>query len=305
MNYQKEAQKQRKDQNKTPDFMNSKPQKSSESHKNIELSIQLKNLVRQYIDSSSIRSVAFLARKAQLPYTTVRRAYNADGIPDLETVISLLDVILKKDQIMEFINKYFTEHYKIIDGTFSTTIDENYSHLDHYPYDEISNHILHLCSTSIGSNSAHIKSLFGAIGIKKLDTLIKNGFIQQQQNDTLKVTQNHNIPAEKSLKNFEVFSRIFDLDNLGTDAGLLCLVSETINDQGLAKIKNIGQEYIKRAQIIRKKQTGKIPFYIGIMQNLYDYQPNQDINFKNIEIAQKAIRKAINSQLIANKPHNH
>ena len=264
--------------------MNNDANNQSATIKESDISSELQQLVQRYIDKSSIRSVAFLSRKAQLPYTTVRRVACGEGNPDFETVIAILNVIVDKEIIMKFISKYFPDHYKILDGTFSTTMNESSDDYDHYPYDEISNHILHLCSTSIGSNIDTITSLFGANGIKKLDNLIKNGLIERNQ-QRLIVTSDHDLPVEKSLRNFEIFARIFDVENLGTNAALLCLVSEKTNQLGLVKIKQASEDYLKKARQVQKKNKGVIPFYLGLMHNLYQFQPNKqsDFNGSNLQ----------------------
>ena len=237
------------------------------------LSLDLQQAVEAYMSRSSVRSVAFVARKSGLPYSTVRRVVQGEGTPTFSTVIAILSVIMDCDGLLEFIQKYFPECYEILSLTFAhgdrpVVYDAK---LKQYLHDPLCHHILHLCSCNTGTTVSKVEQMFGELGVRKLQAMIDDGYITLDGQELRVGSQGlHPQSPESLLNHIDVLTQIFDARNLGTEAALLAIVSESVSLKGLAQIKEAGLNYSKKVDHVRTTHGGSIPFFIGLIQTMVD-----------------------------------
>lgn len=238
----------------------------------------LQRVVVEYLSCSSVRSVAFLARKSALPYSTVRRAAQGDGVPTLITVLSLLAVIQDSEGALSFIRQHFPESYDLLkvtfDGGHRAAADIK---LAQYVSESLSNQILHLTSCGDGTTEDDIKRLFGSVGIRKVQAMIDDGYVIRQSGK-LKFYRDQLIilPTMATLKHIEILTEIFDTQLLGTPAALMAGLSESVSAPGLAKIKAAGEEYVKKVARLYETDRGDIPHYMAVYQTTPYHRPNKD-----------------------------
>lgn len=232
----------------------------------------LKNEIDQYLSERPNRSVASLARKSGLAYSTVRRIAQGEAQPELSTVITILGAILGRDGFISFLKNYFPKEGAVFENHFSTTQKFSDEELDFFLRDEISNFIIHLSCTRHGTHIDTIKRLLGERGMNKLDNLIDAGYIDKRPDGKIWFYK-----ESFAYTNFETFlisnaihTRLFDIKNIGTDAALLAHQTETVDEEGLKQIKQAGLEYLNKIMEIKKKRPGSIPFFVTLMQNIYD-----------------------------------
>lgn len=232
----------------------------------------LKLEIDKYLSERPNRSIASLARKSGLAYSTVRRMAQGEAQPELSTVITILGATLGRDGFITFLKSYFPKEGAVFESHFSTTEKFSDEELDFFLRDEISNFIIHLSCTRHGTNVETINRLLGERGMNKLDNLVEAGYIDRRADGKLWFYK-----ESFAYTNFETFlisnaihTRLFDIKNIGTDAALLAHQTETVDMEGLKQIKQAGLEYLHKIMEIKKSRPGSIPFYVTLMQNTYD-----------------------------------
>lgn len=243
-----------------------------------QLAEALKLEIDTYISARPNRSIASLARKSGLAYSTVRRMAQGEAQPELSTVITILGAILGREGFINFLKEHFPKEGAFFESHFSTTQKFSDEELDFFLRDELSNYIIHLSCTRHGTTVEAIRRILGERGIRKLENLIEAGYIDKRADGKIWFYK-----ESFAYTNFETFlisnaihTRIFDVSNLGTEAALLAHQTETIDAEGLRKVKQAGMAFLNEIMEIKKKHPGPIPFFVTLMQNIYDDKSIQD-----------------------------
>ncbi|MDB2447065.1 hypothetical protein N9W79_00405 [bacterium] len=232
----------------------------------------LKLEIDKYLSERPNRSIASLARKSGLAYSTVRRMAQGEAQPELSTVITILGATLGREGFISFLKGYFPKEGAVFENHFSNTQKFSDEELDFFLRDEISNFIIHMSCTRHGTDVDTIQRILGGRGMDKLDNLVEAGYIDRRPDGKIWFYK-----ESFAYTNFETFlisnaihTRIFDIKNIGSDAALLAHQTETVDAEGLRQIKQAGLEYLHKLMEIKKNQPGSIPFYVTLMQNIYD-----------------------------------
>lgn len=234
----------------------------------------LKQQIDHYLGQRPSRSIASLARKSGLAYSTVRRIAQGEAQPEFSTVVTLLGSILSREAFVNFLKAYFPKEGRVFETHYQSTEKFSDEELDYFLRDEISNYIIHLCCTRHGSDTETVKRILGERGLRRLDDLVDAGFVERHADGKLWFYKESFAYTnfETFLKSNSIHTRIFDTKNIGTDATLLAHQTETIDQTGLRKIKEAGIEYLNKIREIKNAHPGAIPFFVTVMQNIYDDQ---------------------------------
>jgi hypothetical protein len=242
------------------------------------LSDALKQEIDAYISARSTRSIASLARKCGLGYSTIRRLAQGEATPELSTVVTVIGAIKSKDDFLMFLKEHFPKEGSVFEQHFVTTSQFSDESLDYFLRDEISSYIIHLTATHSGSTVENISRILGERGLAKLDDLVDAGFIERNKEGKL-----HFYKESFAITNFETFLKniqlhvgYFNLKNLGSDAALLAHQTQSVDAEGLRLLKEAGIQYCAKIAEIKRKRPGDIPFYISLMQNVYDNKNLED-----------------------------
>ena len=234
--------------------------------------------VNDYLAQSSVRSVAFLARKSGVSYSTVRRIVQGKGEADLSSLIPLLKVVLNPEECLAFIQRFYPGFYQILESTFTQdpleegdAFHSSKNHLDH-----AANFILHLCAGEEGMKEEvlmkQVLERFGRYGMRRIEFLkgaqylvIKEGHVYL---DAHKLKQTS---VDSVLQNICEMTETFNPDHLGSEAATLGIVMHSLSQQGLLLLKQAGVEYMKNVMAAYSEHRGgdKI-FYMALMQNLHE-----------------------------------
>src|SRR6478609_6788329 len=68
----------------------------------------LKELIDTWLKERSTRNLSLLSRQTGVPYPTLRRVYQQENSPSLETVLSVLNVVASTDATLQFLSRHFS-----------------------------------------------------------------------------------------------------------------------------------------------------------------------------------------------------
>lgn len=242
------------------------------------LSEALKREIDAYISARPNRSIASLARKCGLGYSTVRRLAQGEATPELSTVVTIIGAIKSKDEFVSFLKEFFPKEGSVFEQHFLGGTQFSDESLDYFLKDEVSNYIIHLAATRSSTTVADISRILGERGLTKLDDLIDAGFIEKDKEGVLKFYKDSFAFTnfETFLQNIKLHAGYFNIKNLGKDAALLAHQTESISPEGLRMLKEAGLAYLNKVLEIKRSNPGNIPFFISLMQNVYDTKNLKD-----------------------------
>ena len=237
----------------------------------------LKQVVTEYLEQQSVRSVAYLARKSGIPYTTVRRIVQEQGRADLATINSILNVIMERDEHLMFIRFYYPDCYHMLASTFSPSrVEPRKKCSRSAPFDPAANSIVRICADPEGvledEARSQIKEQYGGHGLKRYESLKRNGYLAVKGAKVYLKSERFELNTAASiLLRIQILTDIFNVRHIGTDAAMIGLMSEYVSDEGLALLKAAGKEYLRKVLQAQHKHKGKeLIYYLGVMQNIYD-----------------------------------
>ncbi len=236
-------------------------------------------LITRFLDENDKRNVNWLAKKARVSRSTVRRFAQKEGeyINNFEGLIATLAVFTSKNDLTLFIQKYFPEMNCILMDLYSaprSKFVERDSHLSDILMSEKGGLIYRLCSTNAGSTREHIERLEGENAIMVLDELIEDNYLIEDTNGVIKSTEKEfSLWDSRALLTYQIHSaKRFDKDLIGTIASTIGCLSESVNMDGLAAIKAETISYLKKIGEIKQdpKYDGSIPFFVNVLYGLLD-----------------------------------
>ena len=266
--------------------------------KNLKIKKQLSEILTEYRLNRDITS---LSRKTNISESSVRKASRGETIPRLENLIDLLCVVnniveeeyekkiwdiyaLYKDTpVGDHIDSHFKDIKQLKKKYFNKPNNEyKTKKLDDSLINKITDDPISYFIYKMSSNVNHkifrndIKSMFGIIGEKKLDELIKSGILLQE-NHEIKIANKDfdffQLPYESCKKMIpELLTYFFPKENDGFYFNFSELLSEhtfdklieILNDILLEKVKQIVNEDINMNE--HNKKTRYLVIVLGTME---------------------------------------
>ena len=234
------------------------------------LTAHLQRAIDNYLKQSLLRSIATLARETQVPYSTLRRVMHGEAVPDLATVICVLNVVCNQHQAQQFLAQHFPNTFNACNSSFlqaESPPQDLINQLD----SEFSLEILQTIAQTEECSKEHIAKSFGEYGVRKIDDYIRAGYVKEDASGCLQflglaTASNPSV----CLKNIRVVSKTFNRDNLGTDAAVMATIYESTDLDGLKQIKQFGIDYHQKVRTIVTNHPGDVPVFVAWMHNVSD-----------------------------------
>ncbi len=229
------------------------------------LTCQLKTMLDTYLDRYPNVSLNALAMKSGIGATTLRRLKNDDikGDPAPHTVLALVSALTSEKRLSVIVESYDGPLGELLKSSFGpyveTKIDHSYkADLNSFLRDSTSYFVYKLCANRTGATMESIESNYGKIGVQKLEYLMKNGLIRREGDSFHAMEKNFGLDVSIVLDHLPQLVAHFKLDKVCEGQNLFYTVSESLNEEGIQKIKQIQKEAIKKIIDITKS-----PFYEG------------------------------------------
>ncbi|MBC7660050.1 MAG: hypothetical protein H7249_10105 [Chitinophagaceae bacterium] len=217
----------------------------------------LKILVDDWLKDRSTRNLSLLSRQSGVPYPTLRRVYQQENSPTLETVLSLLSVVAPGESALGFLNTHFSSVgswvSKLVKG-----LDSQIPTADIHEElrDRISFAIITLASAQ-GTTRAIIEKKYGDYGTSKLDKLIEMDAIFEKEARLYFRYENFTvIDSRLILEQIKHTVDLFDVKQLGDHAVCAQLHTEGLNDAGVVQLARRINEFEEDLQKIFSRERG-------------------------------------------------
>jgi hypothetical protein len=249
-----------------------------------ELSTKVKEIIDTYIDGHRSRSIATLARASGVSYTTLRRFAQKEGQPTAEPVLKIADTVLKPEEKLSFVSKFFPE----IASTFrlehdETRLAESYpesfkTFFNRDPY----NFILNLAHNDKGVTYEDINRLCGTKGLEAFQELIDQQILKCDDTDkspTYRLGASISNHCDFGLMQVKLSADHFDRKLIGTKAARLFHATASLTPDALIAIHSLITTCIHDILKLKDdpKNSGNIPFFADFLMNVYDRSTVENI----------------------------
>ncbi len=238
----------------------------------------LGRLIQQWLGGNSIRSQRMLAQKTNVGLATINRLVSLEDAKEkpvsLDIGLKILPVICKNDEMMRYLENHFHKQAEVLKRIYSEkeTEDTVYFSADFARHlrDPIAFRIITLASNHSGIARTELIKKLGLVGEEALENLVNEGVLYEDA-----VGRIRNFVKEWSANDYETAIAEYRMcgDNfLRTKNGVLSILSEAVNEEGLGDIKDVLKDAIQKICEIKQdpRKQGDIPIAVTLLQTFMD-----------------------------------
>jgi hypothetical protein len=226
---------------------------------------QLKGMLDSYLDKYPNVSLNALALKSGVGATTLRRlkSESIKGDPAPHTVLALVSALSNEKRLSVLVEKYEGPLGDLLKTSFGPYVETKIDHsfkadLNSYLRDSTSYFVYKLCANRAGTNRDTIELNYGKVGLDRLSTLLKNGLVEEDQGRFFAKEKNFSLDVSIALDHLPQLASHFKLEEVSAGKNLFYTMSESLNSEGIEKIKAAQKEAVKKIIDIMNS-----PFYEG------------------------------------------
>lgn len=236
------------------------------------LTEQLQFVVEDYFSRYPHMSVNSLALKSGVGATTLRRLLGGaiKGAPAPHTILNIASAVSNEKRLSVLINKFDGELGEVLEEAFGPYIQEKINHtysadLNEELKDEIKYFIFKMSANRTGVSWSWVADTFGKIGLDKLKKMKENGLLVAGEKEGLYHAKEKNFSLNVSVasKHLARLTSFYKPENVGLGENLFYSLSESLNAEGIQKVKQIEKEAIQKIYqvMINEKFEGEIPYF--------------------------------------------
>ncbi|MCF8058985.1 MAG: hypothetical protein K9K67_06800 [Bacteriovoracaceae bacterium] len=229
------------------------------------LTTQLKELVENYFLQNPHMSMNALANKSGVGATTLRRIRNDSikGDPAPHTVLGIVSSVTNEKRLSVLIKKCEGPVGDLLKETFGPYLEEGIQHqysddLNSSLKDSTSYFVYKLSANRNGTDRQELQENYGRLGLKKLEDLIKAGLIEEINERLHATRKNFALDVNVVANHLPQLVSHYKPEEIAEGNNLFYTMSESLNEDGIQKIKEIKKESIKKIMNIMQS-----PFYEG------------------------------------------
>ena len=230
---------------------------------------QLKTVVDSYFVKYPHMSINAFALKSGVAATTLRRiksgAIKSDPAP--HTVLNIVSAVTnekKLDKLVRTFDGAIREYLFTSFGNFLDEIDTHYKlDLNDILKDQITYLIYRLAANRKGTDIVDVNYTFGKLGVDKLEFLIEKGLVVERDGRIHASEKNFSLDVAVAASHLPELVKFYKPHQVGKGQNLFYSMSESINEDGIRKIKEVQKEAIKKIHAIMNSPfyEGDIPFF--------------------------------------------
>lgn len=242
------------------------------------LTEQLKILLDNYFEKYPHMSINALAKKSGVGASTLRRIMNDSlkGNPAPSTILNLVSATTKERKLAVILKTIKGPIGELLNLSFGHFVEEDLPH--NYNTDlnrELSEWpkylIYKLASNKFGVLKSDIKNILGRVGIKHLEALFQQELVYMEGEVIHAKEKNFSLDIKVSLKHLPNLLEFYKPDEVDKGKNLFYTLSESLNEEGIKKVKAIQKDAIKKIYNVMMSPyfEGDIPYFsISLMDTL-------------------------------------
>ncbi len=228
----------------------------------------LAQLVRDYLDGHKNRSLKRLSMRTGVAYATLRRILLQNTVPNMESILPLIQFICSKEQGVAFLKTHFSSFGIWLEEYFSGDQDFADANMNHLIKDKENFVIISLAATDSGTTRENVHELLGVIGGQKINNLIDHGILVEEQG-RLRTTKKEFgcVDPDSVLAQIKNAAEIFNKDRLRSSTAMAGIQTDGVSEEGLKEIFKVMVDAEMKVSKIRKKYRGNHTMFAGLILN--------------------------------------
>lgn len=236
----------------------------------MELTRELKKIMDSHLEKFPNVSVNALATRSGVGATTLRRILNLSlkGDPSPHTVLSLVSVVYKEKKLSKLLPRVEGPLGEFLRECFGQFMEEDVPHtmdldLNEALVDRFCYLIYKLAANRPGSSRNKVLELFGKLGEERLDYLIQKGWIIEEKGFIHAKEKNYSLDVRLSKKHLPELIQFYKPDEVGSNQNIFYTLSESLNEEGIKKIKEIQYEAVRKIYEVMSANefAGELPYF--------------------------------------------
>ncbi len=234
----------------------------------------LKLLINEWMSERPTRNLSLLSRQSGVPYPTLRRVYQQENSPTLETVLALLNIVAPTESALNFLAKHFPSVGSWV-GKLVTGYDTRISSDDFNEElrDRISFAIITLASAG-GTSFETIDAMFGEYGLTKLRRLLEIEAIVERDGQLRCRYENFSVLDPRLvLEQIRHTVDLFDMSQLGQTAVCAQLHTDGLSEQGVRELSRSIHDFEDKLQQIFLTHKGPNVVMLSYISSFLSKEP--------------------------------
>ncbi len=235
-----------------------------------QLCLQLKEILESYFDKHPNISINALAMRSQVGATTLRRilSLSIKGDPSPHTVLNLVSAVSKERQLSKLLSMFDGPIGEMLNQCFSNYVEQATPHtydrdLNQLLTDKTNYFIYKLAANKCGVTKNEVQNLYGNDGLEKLYEMVHSGHILTIENVFHAKEKDFSLDLMVIKNHLPDLVRFYRPEELDKGLNLFYTMSESLNSEGIKKIKEIQKEAVKKTyEILSQREfQGEIPYF--------------------------------------------
>ncbi len=251
------------------------------------LTEQLQTVVEDYFTRYPHMSVNSLALKSGVGATTLRRLLSGSikGVPAPHTILNIASAVSNEKRLSVLINMFEGELGEVLEESFGPYIENKINHtyspdLNEELKDEIKYFIYKMSANRAGVTWAWVADTFGKIGLDKLKKMNEAGLLKGDQKEGLyhAKEKNFSLNVKTASKHLARLTSFYKPEQVGVGKNLFYSLSESLNEEGIQKVKEIEKEAIQKIYqvMINEKYEGETPYFSLVLSDTMTIETEEE-----------------------------
>jgi transcriptional regulator with XRE-family HTH domain len=229
------------------------------------LNEQLRGQIDSYLKRNKHASLNSLAKKSGVGATTIRRiqSNSIKSSPSPHTVLNIMSALTNETNLNKLVSMLDGEIGIYLQDAFSlytqTVTNHTYkAELNDVLKDSLTYMIYKLTANRTGISKIDIASEYGKQGLKRLEKLHKEAFVIEDNGIFHATEKDFSVDYKVASTHLPELVKAYHPEELHLNKNLFYTLSETINEDGIKKIKEIQKEAVEKIYAIFQS-----PYYEG------------------------------------------
>jgi hypothetical protein len=231
---------------------------------------QLKDLLVTYFRKFPNVSINALAKKSGVGATTLRRILSESlkGDPAPSTVLNVVSAITKERRLSSLLRAFEGPIGEMLRSSFGHFVEENLPHsystdLNRELVDWPKYLIYKLASNKCGVSRILLTQILGNVGLKCIGEMFEKGLLYADGDIVHSKEKNFSLDLNLAVKHLPNLLGFYKPNDLDRGHNLFYTLSESINEDGIKKVKEVQKEAIKKIYAIMNSPyyEGEIPYF--------------------------------------------
>lgn len=247
----------------------------------------LQNVLRDYLNEKSSRSLNGLSKRCTVSEPTLRRILKGQikTLPTSTTILDILTTLMGEKNTALIAKNFPGPIAEYLESTFPQSQDcgtEYDADLNNELKDPVKYVIYKLASNSTGVTEKKINELFGRHGLQQAEGLIQKNYLFSTNGVVFSKVKNFTINQENFINNFKLIADYIKTQKPLTKTNLHALLanySESVSSEAYKEIVGLQKKLLEKIRNIMsdEKSKGSIPLFLLLAIDTLDPQPVHEL----------------------------